>query len=145
MRIFLALHEPRCVAMPQPRVQRALAEGQADFALGCFADLESAELVWRKIGQHGFVCICSADHPALRQDFSLRAYCEACHVIGIDLIATVLDAIVVTFAERHRPARLPLPSRSPVFEAHTQWSKGASHDPAHRWLRTLMDDASTPR
>jgi DNA-binding transcriptional LysR family regulator len=171
----------RSIAMPQPQLQRALTEGQVDLAVGYFPDLQAAQFVRRKIGQHGFVCICSAANRRLLQDFSLQAWCQARHVVveaptrsrglldsyiqrrgivrdvalttshfmslpeiiaGTDLIATVPDAIADAFAEHRRLARLELPFRSPVFEAHLHWSKSVAHDPAHRWVRGLMFDAS---
>jgi DNA-binding transcriptional LysR family regulator len=171
----------RCVAMPQAQLQRALTEGQVDIALGYFPDLKSAEFVRRKIGQHGYVCICSAANRQVIEDFTLKTYSEARHVVveaptrsqglmdayvrrrGIqrkvalitphfmslpeiiaatDLIATVPAAIADAFADHRRLARLELPFRSPVFEAYLHWSKSVSHDPAHRWLRGVMFDAS---
>ncbi|NML45060.1 LysR family transcriptional regulator [Ramlibacter sp. G-1-2-2] len=71
----------RTVATPQPQLQRALSEGQVDFALGYFPDLQSSEFVRRKIDQHGFVCICSSANRELIRDFSLKKYCEARHVV----------------------------------------------------------------
>jgi DNA-binding transcriptional LysR family regulator len=171
----------RTVAMPQAQLQRSLSEGQLDLALGYFPDLQSAEFVRRKIGQHGFVCICSSANRHVIQDFSLKKYCEARHAVvaaptrtqgllesyvqkrGIvrkvalttphfmslpeiiastELIATVPDAIADAFAENRRLARLELPFRSPVFEAHVHWSKSVSNDPGHRWLRGVIFDAS---
>ena len=170
----------RVMATAQPQLQRALSEGQVDLALGYFPDLMSAEFVRRRIGQHGFVCICSADNRELISDFSLKKYVEARHVIveaptrthglmetylqkrGIHrdaalttphfmslpeiisstaLIATVPDAIAETFAGNARLVSLPLPLRSPVFDAHLQWSKSVNNDPAHRWVRGVMFEA----
>jgi len=71
----------RSVATPQPQLQRALSEGQVDFALGYFPDLQSSEFVRRKIGQHGFVCICSSANRELLRDFDLKKYCAARHVV----------------------------------------------------------------
>lgn len=174
----------RVMATAQPQLQRALSEGQVDLALGYFPDLRSAEFVRRRIGQHGFVCICSADNWDLIRDFSLKKYIEARHVMveaptrthglletylekrGIrrnaalttphfmslpeiishtSLIATVPDAIAETFAENKRLALLPLPLRSPVFDAHLQWSKSVNNDPAHRWVRGVMFEAFMER
>lgn len=170
----------RVMATAQPQLQRALSEGLVDLALGYFPDLMSAEFVRRRIGQHGFVCICSADNRDLIRDFNLKKYVEARHVIveaptrtrglletylqkrGIHrnaalttphfmslpeiisstgLIATVPDAIAETFANNPRLVRLPLPLRSPVFDAHLQWSKSVNSDPAHRWVRGVMFEA----
>jgi hypothetical protein len=58
-----------------------------------------------------------------------------------DLIATVPDANADSFADNRRLARLPLPFRSPVFDAHLHWSKSVSNDPAHRWLRGILFEA----
>lgn len=172
----------RTVTMAQPQLQRALSEGQLDLALGYFPDLMSAEFVRRRIGQHGFVCICSANNHELIRDFSLKKYIEARHVLveaptrthglletyvqkrGIhrrvalttphfmslpeilsktDLIATVPDPISEVFADHTHLARLPLPFRSPIFDAHLHWSKSVNNDPAHRWMRGLMFEAFT--
>lgn len=174
----------RVVATAQPQLQRALSEGQVDLALGYFPDLMSAEFVRRRIGQHGFVCICGADNRNLIRDFSLKKYTEARHVVveaptrtqglletyvqkrGIhrnaalttphfmslpqilsytDLIATVPDAIADAFADNRRLAQLPLPFRSPVFDAHLHWSKSVNNDPAHRWLRSILFEAFVSR
>jgi DNA-binding transcriptional LysR family regulator len=174
----------RVMATAQPQLQRALSEGQVDLALGYFPDLMSAEFVRRRIGQHGFVCICSADNRHLIRDFNLKKYVEARHVIveaptrthglletylqkrgirrdaalttphfmslpGIisstELIATVPDAIAEVFAGHKRLVSLPLPLRSPVFDAHLHWSKSVSNDPAHRWLRGVMFEAFVGR
>ena len=170
----------RVVAMAQPQLQRALSEGQVDLALGYFPDLMSSEFVRRRIGQHGFVCMCSARNPAMVRDFGLKTYLEARHVVveaptrtqglletdlqkrGIrrqvalttphfmslpeilshtDLLATVPDAIADVFANHPRLVRLPLPFRSPIFDAHLHWSKSVNNDPAHRWVRGLMFEA----
>lgn len=170
----------RVVATAQPQLQRALSEGQVDLALGYFPDLMSTEFVRRRIGQHGFVCICSADNRDLIRDFSLKKYVEARHVVveaptrthglletyvqkrGIhrnaalttphfmslpeilantELIATVPDAIAEAFAGNPRLVSLPLPFRSPVFDAHLHWSRSVNNDPAHRWMRGIMFDA----
>ncbi|HSV81880.1 MAG TPA: LysR family transcriptional regulator [Ramlibacter sp.] len=71
----------RTVELPQLQLQRAVSEGQVDFALGYFPDLLASEFVRRKIGQHGFVCICSSANKYVLQDFSLKTYCEARHVV----------------------------------------------------------------
>ena len=71
----------RSVATPLPQLQRALSEGSIDFALGYFPDLQSGEFVRRRIGQHGFVCICSAANGEVIRDFSLKKYCAARHVV----------------------------------------------------------------
>lgn len=64
---------------------------------------------------------------------------------GTDLIATVPDAIADAFADNRRLARLPLPFRSPVFDAHLHWSKSVNNDPAHRWLRGILFEAFVSR
>ena len=71
----------RSVEMPQLQLQRALSEGRVDLALGFFPDLVASEFVRRKIGQHGFVCICSSANKRVIQDFSLKKYSEARHVL----------------------------------------------------------------
>lgn len=71
----------RSVATPLAQLQRTLAEGSVDFALGYFPDLQSGEFVRRKIDQHAFACICSSDNRALIRDFSLKKFCEARHVV----------------------------------------------------------------
>ena len=174
----------RVMSLGQPQMLRALSEGQVDLALGYFPDLISAEFVRRRIGQHGFACICSADNRELIRDFSLRKYVAARHVLveaptrshGLletylqkhaiyrnaalttphfmslpeiiartRLIATVPDAIADAFAENPRLVRLPLPIRSPVFDAHMHWSKSVNEDPAHRWVRGILFDAFAGR
>lgn len=174
----------RVVSTAQPQLQRVISEGHVDIALGFFPDLMSAEFVRKRIGQHGFVCICGADNQNLIRDFTLQKYIEARHVVveaptrsqgllesyvqkrgihrnaalttphfmslpqilsGTDLIATVPDAIADSFADNRRLARLPLPFRSPVFDAHLHWSKSVSNDPAHRWLRGILFEAFVDR
>jgi DNA-binding transcriptional LysR family regulator len=71
----------RSVAMAQLPLQRALSEGHVDLALGYFPDLLASEFVRRKIGQHSFVCICSSANRHVIQDFNLKKYCEARHVV----------------------------------------------------------------
>ncbi|MCG2592910.1 LysR family transcriptional regulator [Ramlibacter sp. XY19] len=71
----------RSVSIPQPQLLRALSEGQVDLALGYFPDLKTSEFVRRKIGQHGFVVICSSANRQLVRDFSLKRFCEARHVV----------------------------------------------------------------
>jgi DNA-binding transcriptional LysR family regulator len=66
-------------------------------------------------------------------------------ISSTDLIATVPDAIADAFADNRRLARLPLPFRSPVFDAHLHWSKSVNNDPAHRWLRGTMFEAFVGR
>ncbi len=174
----------RSVSMPQPQLQRALSEGQVDLAIGYLPDLQASEFVRRRIGQHGFVCICSSANRHLLRDFSLKKYTEARHVVfdaptrtqglleaylekrgihrdvalatphfmslpeiiaGTELVATVPDAIAESFAELKRVARLDLPFRSPVFDAHVHWSKSVNADPANRWLRGVLFEAFAAR
>ena len=71
----------RSVSLPQAELQRALSEGRVDLALGYFPDLLASEFVRRKIGQHGFVCICSSDNRRVIEGFNLKKYCEARHVV----------------------------------------------------------------
>lgn len=71
----------RSVATAQPQLQRALSEGQVDVALGYFPDLQSSEFVRRKLGAHGFVCICSAANREVRRDLTLERYLQARHVV----------------------------------------------------------------
>ena len=71
----------RTIEMPQVQLQRALSEGQVDFALGYFPDLLSSEFVRRKVCHHSFVCICNATNRRLVEDFTLAKYCEARHVV----------------------------------------------------------------
>lgn len=71
----------RSLEMPPLQLQRALSEGQVDLALGYFPDLEASELMRRRIGQHGFVCICSSANRRVIDGFSLRSYSEAGHVV----------------------------------------------------------------
>ena len=66
-------------------------------------------------------------------------------ISNTDLIATVPDAIAHAFAENSRLVSLPLPFRSPVFDAHLHWSKSVNNDPAHRWLRATMFEAFVNR
>lgn len=167
----------RSVATAQPQLQRALSEGQVDVALGYFPDLQSSEFVRRRLGAHGFVCICSAANRDVRRDLTLERYLRARHVVfesptrtqglleaylakrglhrdvalttphfmslpeiiaATELIATVPDAIADVFADIQRIARVELPFRSPVFEAHLHWSKSVQDDPANKWLRALL-------
>jgi len=69
------------IEMPQMQLQRALSEGQVDFALGYFPDLLSSEFVRRKVRQHDFVCICGATNRRLIEGFNLKKYSEARHVV----------------------------------------------------------------
>lgn len=71
----------RSVELPQLQLQRALSEGQVDLALGYLPDLVASEFVRRKVGQHSFVCICSADNKRLINAFNLKTYCAARHVV----------------------------------------------------------------
>ena len=59
-------------------------------------------------------------------------------IAATELIATVPDAIADVFADIQRIARVELPFRSPVFEAHLHWSKSVQDDPANKWLRALL-------
>lgn len=59
-------------------------------------------------------------------------------IAATELLATVPDAIADAFADIQRIARVELPFRSPVFEAHLHWSKSVQDDPANKWLRALL-------
>lgn len=71
----------RIVTTAQPQLERALSEGLVDMALGYFPDLMSAEFMRRRIGQHGFECICGANNKDLIHDFTMEKYVHARHVI----------------------------------------------------------------
>jgi DNA-binding transcriptional LysR family regulator len=71
----------RSLEMPQLELQRALSEGRVDLAIGYLPDLSASEFVRRKIGQDSFACICSSANRQVIQDFGLKKYCEARHVL----------------------------------------------------------------
>jgi DNA-binding transcriptional LysR family regulator len=100
----------RIVTTAQPQLQRALSEGLVDLALGYFPDLMSAEFMRRRIGQHGFLCVCGAHHKDLIQDFTMEKYVQARHVILEP--PTRKQGLLETYLQKrgiHRQAALTTP------------------------------------
>lgn len=100
----------RIVTTAQPQLQRALSEGLVDLALGYFPDLMSAEFMRRRIGQHGFQCLCGAHNKGLIQDFTMEKYVNARHVILEP--PTRKQGLLETYLQKrgiHRKAALTTP------------------------------------
>ena len=100
----------RMVITAPPQLQRALSEGLVDLALGYFPDLMSAEFMRRRIGQHGFLCICGAKNKELIHDFTLERYVNARHVVLEP--PTRKQGLLETFLQKrgiHRKAALTTP------------------------------------
>lgn len=100
----------RIVTTAPPQLQRALSEGLVDMALGYFPDLMSAEFMRRRIGQHGFQCICGAHNKDLIRDFTIEKYVNARHVIVEP--PTRKQGLLETYLQKrgiHRQAALTTP------------------------------------
>jgi DNA-binding transcriptional LysR family regulator len=70
-----------CVSLPPEEVQRAIASGDIDVALGYFPDLDAADLERQFLFHHPFVCITRRDHPLLTNPPTLEAFLAASHAV----------------------------------------------------------------
>lgn len=71
----------RCVAMPPRELERAMAEGQVDIALGYFPDLTGDAFYQQKLFEHRFGCIARKGHPKFKQGVTLEQFLAADHAV----------------------------------------------------------------
>jgi DNA-binding transcriptional LysR family regulator len=64
---------------------------------------------------------------------------------GTDLLATVPSRVLLAFPHPELVRSLPLPVEVPVMRVRQYWHERAHHDPAHRWLRSVVAELFTDR
>lgn len=64
---------------------------------------------------------------------------------GTDLIATVPRRVLRAFPHPERLRELPLPVAVPMMRIHQYWHERMHHDPANRWLRSIVAELFTDR
>ena len=81
----LAVREPgttlRCYSLRPDELERAMAEGTVDVALGYFPDLDGAALYRQKLFEHPFVCIVRSDHPGVAGELTLEQFLSLGHIV----------------------------------------------------------------
>jgi DNA-binding transcriptional LysR family regulator len=71
----------RCSVLPKETLQRALADGTADLALGYYPDLASRTFYHQRLYRHTFACIVRRDHPLDRGKMTAQAFSRLGHVV----------------------------------------------------------------
>ena len=71
----------RCHSMSPDALQRAMADGVVDVALGYFPDLDGAAFYKQKLFEHPFVCVVREGHPTVADALSLDQFLELGHVV----------------------------------------------------------------
>lgn len=62
-------------------LQKAMAEGEIDLALGYFPDLDGAAAFQQKLYSHTFACMVRRGHPLAEQGITEKSYTEIGHVV----------------------------------------------------------------
>ncbi len=70
----------RTRSFPPELLEPALADGEADLAVGFFPDLRGAQIYQQALYETGFVCIARAGHPQLAGRLTRRRFVAASHV-----------------------------------------------------------------
>lgn len=71
----------RCYSMRPEDLERAMAEGIVDLALGYFPDLDGAAFYKQKLFEHPFVCLVRAGHPTVGSTITLDQFLSLGHVV----------------------------------------------------------------
>lgn len=61
---------------------------------------------------------------------------------GSDLIATLPKRNALFFAKEKNLPTLDVPFKIPGFEIYMLWHSRLNDDPAHKWLRTIIEEIS---
>lgn len=80
-------------------LERALASGIVDLALGYFPGLDAQAIASERLGVHTYACLLRRDHPSVGRDFDLRTYRALDHVVA-ESPATVKGALNKALAAR---------------------------------------------
>lgn len=71
----------RCYSMKPDELERAMADGIVDVALGYFPDLDGAAFYKQKLFEHPFVCVVRSDHPTVGSSISLDQFLKLGHAV----------------------------------------------------------------
>jgi DNA-binding transcriptional LysR family regulator len=71
----------RCHSLPPTELERAMADGTVDLALGYFPDLQGSAFMTQKLFDHPFVCIARAEHPRIRDVLDLETFLSLGHIV----------------------------------------------------------------
>lgn len=71
----------RCLSLPPDELQKALAEGMVDIALGYFPDLQGALIYQQKLFEHPFTCVVRAGHPVIGDRLTLEEFTAVEHAV----------------------------------------------------------------
>lgn len=71
----------RCYSMSPDELERAMAEGIVDIALGYFPDLDGAAFYKQKLFEHPFVCLVRSQHPTVGSSLSLDQFLNLGHIV----------------------------------------------------------------
>lgn len=71
----------RCYSMRPDHLERAMADGTVDVALGYFPDLNGAAFYKQKLFEHPFVCVVSSHHPTVGNSITLDEFLDLKHVV----------------------------------------------------------------
>lgn len=81
----LALHAPGVTlesrSMTPAELERAMADGEVDLALGYFPDLRGGNFLTQKLFDHPFTCIARRDHPKALPGWSLETFLSLGHIV----------------------------------------------------------------
>lgn len=71
----------RCHSMPPHELERAMADGVVDLALGYFPDLRGNSFLCQKLFDHPFSCIVRRGHPVIEDDLTLEQFLGLGHIV----------------------------------------------------------------
>jgi DNA-binding transcriptional LysR family regulator len=71
----------RCHSMPPHELERAMADGMVDIALGYFPDLQGSSFLCQTLFDHPFSCIVRRDHPGIGDRLSLDQFLGLGHIL----------------------------------------------------------------
>lgn len=71
----------QCHSIPPYELERAMADGMVDVALGYFPDLNGNSFIQQKLFEHPFTCIVRRDHPSVKHALSLEQFLGVGHIV----------------------------------------------------------------
>ena len=73
----------RCYSMPPQELERSMADGVVDLAVGYFPDIQGSAFYRQKLFEHPFVCVARQGHPDIAGALTLDQFLAARHIVVV--------------------------------------------------------------
>jgi DNA-binding transcriptional LysR family regulator len=71
----------RTVTLDRPALERAMANGEVDLAIGYFPDLKKAGFYQQRLFPHTFACVVRKSHPRIGSEITLQQFLQESHAV----------------------------------------------------------------